>query len=241
MSLMKSSFQLYMSNTEYLLELKHINKSYNTNSNTHNILKDITLSLKKNDYIAIMGESGSGKSTLLHCLGLLDTPDSGAYVFKGKNINFKNKDSFTQLHKHHFGFVFQQSHLISHLTLLENVMMPLSYHNQKKSIRIEKARHYLNKVGLSHREQHLPNQCSGGEMQRTAIARALVTSPTLIFADEPTGALDQENTKDIMTLFDTLNEEGSTIVMITHSIDVAKKSNTILQLESGTLIPYDSY
>ena len=138
-----------MNNTEYLLELKQINKSYSTVTNTNHILKNITFSLKENDYVAIMGESGSGKSTLLHCLGLLDCPDSGSYVFRGKNINFKNKDSFTQFHKHHFGFVFQQSHLISHLTLLENVMMPLTYHNQKKSIRIEKARYYLNKVGLN--------------------------------------------------------------------------------------------
>jgi putative ABC transport system ATP-binding protein len=211
-----------------ILEIDRVTKSY---GNLH-VLKDIQLTVTEGEWIAIMGPSGSGKSTLLNIIGCMDTPSSGSVKMNGNEIAHLNKKELTEIRRDTIGLVFQQFHLIPHLTALENVMLAQYYH----SIHDEKeAIIALERVGLRARLHHLPGQLSGGEQQRVCIARALINYPALILADEPTGNLDDENEQIIMNVFHELHKDGHTIIMVTHDKEVAENAQKIIMFEYGNI------
>jgi putative ABC transport system ATP-binding protein len=218
-----------------MIELSHIYKSYQVDTEPVPILNDISLSIPDNEYLSIMGPSGSGKSTLMNIIGCLDTPTDGTYTLDGVNILEQNDNKLAEIRAHKIGFVFQNFELLNTETALSNVMLPLSYTKVPRAERRELAEAALERVGLKDRLKHLPTQLSGGQKQRVAIARALINKPTLLLADEPTGALDQKSGHEIMKLFSELHESGITIVMITHDANVASNADRIIRIVDGRI------
>lgn len=218
-----------------ILNLQNIFKDYQQDKLVVPVLKDVSLQVEEGEYVAIMGPSGSGKTTLMNIIGCLDRPTSGTYELAGESVlNLKDKElSFVRLNR--IGFVFQSFQLMPRESALDNVSLPLSYAGIKKKERRERARKALERVGLGDRANFKPTQLSGGQKQRVAIARAMVNNPKILLADEPTGALDSKSGKQIMELFEKLNEEGVTIVMITHDVNIAKKAKRILHIIDGEI------
>ena len=218
-----------------IVEIKGLNKDYIQGKMPVHILKGIDLSVDKGEYIAIMGPSGSGKSTLMNVIGGLDVQTSGTYLLEGQDISKINDDDMADIRNQKIGFVFQQFHLMPKLTATENVALPLLYRGYPKEKRTKIAEEALEKVGLGERKNFLPNQLSGGQCQRVAIARAIAGKPVLLLADEPTGALDTKSGEQVMELFKKLNEDGSTIIMITHEQEIAEHANKIYYIRDGEL------
>ncbi|MGN7309870.1 ABC transporter ATP-binding protein [Alkalicoccobacillus gibsonii] len=218
-----------------MIKLSKIFKSYKLGKDSVPILKDINLTIEKGEFVAIMGPSGSGKSTLMNILGCLDKPTSGEYNLNEVNMLAGKDNYLAEIRNRSIGFVFQTFHLMPRLTAQQNVEMPLIYSGVKKKIRREKALDVLAKVGLSERASFKPSSLSGGQKQRVAIARALVNEPSFILADEPTGALDTKTSEQILDLFTELNNEGITIVMITHDKEVADKADRTIFIRDGQL------
>lgn len=218
-----------------ILELSGIYKNYLTDSFEVPVLKDINLTVEQGDYLAIMGPSGSGKSTLMNIIGCLDKPTSGVYLFDGTDISKQKDAALSEIRNKGIGFVFQNFNLLPRQTALENVELPLLYANVKKKKRREIAKQALERVGLGDRINFLPTQLSGGQKQRVAIARAIANNPKILLADEPTGALDSKSGDQVMELFSQLNQEGMTIVMITHEKSIADCANSTVVIYDGEL------
>jgi len=217
-----------------MLECQHICKSYNTNKIETDVLKDITFKIADGEFVAIMGPSGSGKSTLMHILGALDTPTDGKYFLDGKDVSSLSDDELAEIRMLKIGFVFQSFNLLSRATVIRNVSLPLVYAGVGKTEREELARKALEHAGLEpERYNNLSNQLSGGQMQRVAIARALVNNPSIILADEPTGNLDSKTGDIVLATFRQLNEQGRTIILITHELYVAEHADRIIFLKDG--------
>lgn len=218
-----------------ILELDHIYKDYLSGKMTVPVLKDVTLHVDEGEYVAIMGPSGSGKTTLMNIIGCLDVQTSGTYKLEGKELPQGSDKDMALVRNQKIGFVFQTFNLLPRQTALENVELPLLYGNVPKKERKERARLALEKVGLADRVDFLPTQLSGGQKQRVAIARAIVTNPAILLADEPTGALDTTSGLQIMELFETLNAEGKTVVMITHDPEIAEHAHRTVHIRDGIL------
>ncbi len=219
-----------------MISLKDITKTYHLDTIDVPVLKGINLSIEKGEYVAIMGASGSGKSTLMNIIGCLDRPSSGQYFLAGQDLTTLDDDELADIRNQYIGFVFQQFNLLPRLTSLANVMLPMIYADVDKSQRIEQATSALVQVGLSDRIQNRPNQLSGGQQQRVAIARALVNHPALVLADEPTGALDSTTSEEIMNLLTELNQQGTTIAIVTHDANVAARTKRIIRMVDGVII-----
>ncbi len=219
-----------------LLELKNIFKDYNEDQMVVPVLKDVSLSVDEGDYVAIMGPSGSGKTTLMNIIGCLDRMSEGSYFFDGEDVSQMNENELSDLRLNKIGFVFQSFNLLPSESAQENVALPLIYAGVKKEERNQRAFEALEKVGLKERVKFRPKQLSGGQKQRVAIARALINHPKMLLADEPTGALDQASGKQVMELFQSLNDEGVTIIMITHDANVANHAKKVLHIVDGEII-----
>ena len=215
-----------------VLECKNVWKIYGSGENKVMALRDINLSVEEGEFLIIMGPSGSGKSTLLHIIGCLDTPTKGKVYIEGKEVS---KMDLVKVRRKYIGFVFQQFNLIPNLNVYENVELPLIFSGVPKEKREKKVIEILERLGLSNRIYHYPNQLSGGQKQRVAIARALINNPKYILADEPTGNLDSKTGKEVMELFKELNEEGRTIILVTHDPNVAKYGSRIVYIKDGKL------
>jgi len=200
------------------------------------VLKQIDLSIDEGEYVAIMGTSGSGKSTLMNIIGCLDRPTSGVYILDGRDLTTLDDDELADIRNQYIGFVFQQFNLLPRLTALENVMLPMIYADVPRSQRLTAATESLTKVGLSDRLTSRPSQLSGGQQQRVAIARALVNHPALVLADEPTGALDSKTSQEIMALLTELNQQGTTIVVVTHDASVAAQTKRTIEMVDGVIV-----
>jgi putative ABC transport system ATP-binding protein len=219
-----------------MLDIKNLNKSYKMGDSSLHVLKGIDLFANSGEMVAIMGSSGSGKSTLLNIIGILDEADSGDYVLDGVEIKDLNEKKAAIYRNQFLGFVFQSFNLINYKNAMENVALPLYYQGLKRKERQEKAMFHLEKVGLAEWAKHLPSELSGGQKQRVAIARALASEPKLLLADEPTGALDTATSHDIMQFLQQLNDEGKTILLVTHEEDIAKMCKRIVRLRDGVII-----
>lgn len=219
-----------------MISLKDITKTYHLGTIDVPVLKQINLSIEEGEYVAIMGASGSGKSTLMNIIGCLDRPTSGQYFLAGQDLTTLDDDELADIRNQYIGFVFQQFNLLPKLTSLSNVMLPMIYADVDKSQRIEQATAALVQVGLKDRLQNSPNQLSGGQQQRVAIARALVNHPALVLADEPTGALDSTTSKEIMDLLTELNQQGTTIAIVTHDANVAARTKRIIRMIDGVIV-----
>ncbi|WP_295570807.1 ABC transporter ATP-binding protein [uncultured Holdemanella sp.] len=219
-----------------LLNLQNIDKNYGKEPLFVPVLKDVSLEVAQGDYIAIMGPSGSGKTTLMNIIGCLDRASEGTYLFEEEDISEMNDDALSDLRLNKIGFVFQNFNLLNSQTAQENVALPLIYAGVDKETRNHRANVALSKVGLADRTTFKPNQLSGGQKQRVAIARAIINNPKILLADEPTGALDQASGKQVMELFKALNDEGVTIIMITHDANVASHAKKILHIIDGEII-----
>ncbi|MFH0890526.1 MAG: ABC transporter ATP-binding protein [Candidatus Liptonbacteria bacterium] len=219
-----------------LIETVELHKAYTSEDVETLALDDISLSIKEGEFVAIMGPSGSGKSTLLHILGFLDRPTSGKYYFDGKEVDSYNQEEMAHVRNREMGFVFQSFNLLSRTSVLDNVKLPLLYSRFPEKRWSEMALHAIQEVGLEHRLGHVPSQLSGGEKQRAAIARALVTEPKVIFADEPTGNLDSKSGRAVMEVLQTLNmEQGHTIILITHETYTAEHAERIVHVRDGRI------
>lgn len=218
-----------------ILTMDRICKSYYRGKNEVPVLHDVCLNVDRGDYLAIMGPSGSGKTTLMNLIGCLDKPTSGTYLLEGEDIAGKKDNALAELRNKYIGFVFQSFYLMPGMSALENVALPLMYAGVPKRERLERAREALRGVGLEDRMKFLPNQLSGGQCQRVAIARAMAGKPALLLADEPTGALDTASGEQIMDLFDQINYEGSTIIMITHEASIAARARSVCHIRDGRL------
>ena len=218
-----------------VIEIENVTKLYKMGSETIHALRGIALSIRRNEYLAVMGPSGSGKSTLMNMLGCLDTPTDGRYEFAGKNVATMVDDELAEIRNREIGFAFQTFNLLPRSNALHNVELPLIYAGVPKHERIERAREALENVGLGSRLHHRPNELSGGQRQRVAIARALVTRPSIILADEPTGNLDSKTGVEIMNLFEQLYAEGNTLIVVTHEEDVAQHARRIVRLRDGLI------
>lgn len=218
-----------------MLELKDASKIYKTGSVEVNALKSINLTIAKGEFLAIMGPSGSGKSTLMNILGCLDKPTSGTYLFESNDISKKNDNELAEIRNRQIGFVFQSFNLLSKLTAVQNVELPQVYYGEAKKKRKQRAEELLEIVGLGDRIRHKPNQLSGGQQQRVAIARALINNPSIILADEPTGNVDSHSGNEIMQIFDKLNKEGNTIILITHEEYIANHAKRIVRTKDGEI------
>ncbi len=219
-----------------MIEISDLHKSYHMGSNSLHVLKGIDFSVKKGEMVSIMGSSGSGKSTFLNILGMLDEADSGTYHLDGKPIKNLNEKVAAKYRNQFLGFIFQSFNLINYKSALDNVAMPLYYQGVKRAERMDKALHYLEKVGLGEWATHLPNELSGGQKQRVAIARALASDPKVLLADEPTGALDTQTSYEVMELIQNINDEGKTILIVTHEDDIAHMTKRIVNLKDGLII-----
>lgn len=218
-----------------ILSMTGIVKEYNMGGEISRVLKGIDLSVCKGEFLAVLGPSGSGKSTLMNIIGCLDVPTEGEYILSGRRIGEQDEKTLAHIRSKEIGFIFQSFHLLQKQTALENVELPMIYAGMPKRDRMERATEMLEKVGLADRMYHYPNQMSGGQQQRVAIARAISTNPTILLADEPTGALDQKTGKQVMELFHKLNDEGRTIIMITHDVNIAKHAKRIVRILDGNL------
>ncbi len=218
-----------------LISLAQISKHYKVGTEIIKALKLITLTIKNNEYVAIMGASGSGKSTLMNILGCLDTPTSGEYILNNKKVSNLTDNELAEIRNKEIGFVFQSFNLLPRSTTLENVMLPLIYAGIKKERRYKMAMSVLENVGLGDRVKHKPNELSGGQKQRVAIARALVNNPSIILADEPTGNLDSKISLEIMALLDQIHKSGNTVILVTHEEDIAKFAHRIIRLKDGEI------
>lgn len=216
-----------------IIDIRNISKVYKMGSQLVHALRDVTISINKNEYVALMGPSGSGKSTMMNILGCLDTPSTGTYFFNGTNVRELNDNELAEIRNREIGFVFQTFNLLPRATALKNIELPLVYSGVKKYDRLERAEKALQSVGLEDRMEHKPNELSGGQRQRVAIARALVTSPSIILADEPTGNLDTKTGNDIMMLFEKLWDSGNTIILVTHEEEIALHAKRIIRLRDG--------
>ena len=219
-----------------IIHVSHLSKIYNTGTVETVALDKVSFDIKKGEFVAIMGPSGSGKSTLMHLLGALDTPTSGEYILDGENVEKLTDDELADIRNRKIGFVFQAFNLLPRRTALQNVMLPMAYAGVAKPERTERAKQYLEMVGLADRMNHTSNQLSGGQMQRVAIARSLVMNPSLLLADEPTGNIASSQASEIMAIFQKLNEQGHTIVMITHESDIAERAKRIIMVKDGKII-----
>ena len=220
---------------EVILSMKSIVKSYRMGEEDQVVLKGIDLDVRKGEFVAILGPSGSGKSTLMNIIGCLDEPTSGQYILHGKDVKGLSESELARVRSREIGFIFQSFQLLKRQDALENVELPLIYSGVSPRERHKRARLMLEKVGLSDKLHHFPNQLSGGQQQRVAIARALANDPTILLADEPTGALDQQTGRQVMELFHALNDEGRTIIMITHDIAIARHARRIVRILDGEL------
>jgi putative ABC transport system ATP-binding protein len=216
-------------------QLRHINKIYGAGDTEVRAVNDLSLTVEAGDYLAVMGASGSGKSTAMNILGCLDRPSSGSYLLQGQPVEGLGDDDLAVLRNRCLGFVFQQFHLLAHLSALENVELPMIYANVPAEERRRRATEALHRVGLGQRLHNRPNQLSGGQQQRVAIARAIINRPALLLADEPTGALDSETTRDVLEIFDQLNGDGMTVVLVTHEHDVAERAGKVLLFRDGRI------
>jgi putative ABC transport system ATP-binding protein len=221
-----------------IIETQHIAKVYKMGDNIVNALQDVTISIKKGEYVAFMGPSGSGKSTLMNIIGCLDTPTSGTYMLNNHLVSDMTENELAEVRNKEIGFVFQTFNLLPRASALENVALPLIYAGYGKSEREDMAHAALESVSLGDRWHHKPNELSGGQRQRVAIARALVNNPSILLADEPTGNLDTKTSYDIMNLFQELHDKGHTIIMVTHEDDIAHYAHRIVRLRDG-LVEWD--
>jgi putative ABC transport system ATP-binding protein len=216
-----------------VIQLKDIVRNYYVGTETVRALRGINLSIKRNEFVALMGPSGSGKSTLMNILGCLDTPTSGEYFLNEKDVSKLDDNNLAEIRNKEIGFVFQTFNLLPRSTALENVILPQIYAGISKAKRTERATQVMNSVGLGDRTHHRPNELSGGQRQRVAIARALVNNPSIILADEPTGNLDSKTTVEIMNLIRDIHRAGNTIIVVTHEEDIARHAHRIIRLIDG--------
>ncbi len=219
-----------------MIKLKNLHKSYRMGSSSLHVLKGINLSIEDGELVAIMGSSGSGKSTLLNILGMLDTADKGDYILDGFKIENLNETKAAKYRNRFLGFIFQSFNLINYKNALENVSLPLYYQGISRKERQQIAADYLERVGLKEWATHLPSELSGGQKQRVAIARAMASQPKVLLADEPTGALDTKTSCDVMDLIQKINEEGKTILVVTHELEIAKMCKRIVKLKDGVIV-----
>lgn len=220
---------------EYVIKARNLIKTYNVADEKITVLKDVSLDIKYGEFVSIIGPSGSGKSTFMNIIGCLDLANEGDYILDGKSIDSLTEDELSSIRNKTIGFIFQDFNLLSKLSALENVELPLIYQGKSKKERRDIALDCLKKVGLEAKINNRPNQLSGGQQQRVAIARALSTNPRIILADEPTGALDSKTTKEILEILEGLNKEGKTIVMITHDMDIAKRAKRLIKIKDGEI------
>ncbi|HCC70251.1 MAG TPA: macrolide ABC transporter ATP-binding protein [Bacteroidales bacterium] len=218
-----------------VIEIKNVVKNYQVGTVVVRALRSVTMSIEKNEYVAIMGPSGSGKSTLMNILGCLDTLTKGNYILNGTDVSKMEDNQLAEIRNKEIGFVFQTFNLLPRYTAHENVMLPLIYAGYPKAERDEIARKILDSVGLSDRIKHKPNELSGGQRQRVAIARAMVNNPSIILADEPTGNLDSKTSVDIMKLLEIIHNEGNTVILVTHEEAIARNANRIIRLIDGQI------
>ena len=222
--------------THHVIEIEGLYKDYDTPAGVFPVLKDVNLTIDEGDYVAIMGPSGSGKSTFMNILGCLDRPTKGEYKLDNHSVKSLDRNDLAKLRNKTIGFVFQGFNLLARSSLLDNVSLPLVYASDSKSLRDEKSKKFLEKVGLGKYLNSKPNQISGGQQQRVAIARALVNQPRIILADEPTGNLDSKTSAEIMALFDSLNNEGITIIIVTHENDIADHASRQVRFLDGKIV-----
>ena len=220
---------------ENILVMEHIVKQYPIGDEVSTVLKGIDFTVKRGEFVAILGPSGSGKSTLMNIIGCLDVPTSGTYYLSGQKIAQQSERTLAHIRNKEIGFIFQSFHLLQKQTALENVQLPLIYAGLPEKESLRRAGEMLTRVGLADKMDHYPNQMSGGQQQRVAIARALATDPTILLADEPTGALDQKTSRQVMDMFLTLNREGRTIIMITHDAHIASFAGRIVRILDGRM------
>ncbi|KTR27803.1 ABC transporter ATP-binding protein [Exiguobacterium indicum] len=216
-----------------VVDLQEIQKTYGEGTNRHIVLDRVSLTIEAGEYVTILGPSGSGKSTLMNIIGCLDVASSGVYRLQEQLVHDLSEDQLATIRNEEIGFIFQQFQLLPRMSVLQNVELPLIYAGVSRKERRARSLELLERVGLTDKADALPSQLSGGQQQRVAIARALVTRPTILLADEPTGALDQKTGKQIMELFESLSEEGKTIIMITHDVNIAKQARRIIRIEDG--------
>lgn len=220
----------------HLIDIRNVYKIYNPGENQVNALDGVSITIDEGEFVAIIGQSGSGKSTLMNMLGLLDTPTSGEYYINGQLADNLTDDQMSEIRNKEIGFIFQGFNLITSLTALENVELPLIYRGMKKEERRRISMDALERVGLGERMHHLPSQMSGGQQQRVAVARAIAARPPVILADEPTGNLDTRSTKDVMRMLHELKNEGKTVVVITHNNEIAEESERVIRISDGRVI-----
>ena len=220
---------------EEIIQLKGITKHYKMGAEVVKALQEVDLSIKRNEYVALMGPSGSGKSTLMNLLGCLDTPTRGSYFLNKKDVSKLEDNDLAEIRNREIGFVFQTFNLLPRSTALDNVALPLIYAGESKAVRISRATDVMNQVGLGDRMSHKPNELSGGQCQRVALARALINKPSIILADEPTGNLDSKTSVEIMGLFEQVHEKGNTIILVTHEEDIASHAHRIIRLLDGRI------
>lgn len=218
-----------------VIQLNNIRKNYFLGKVVIEVLKGLSLSIQKNEFVALMGPSGSGKSTLMNIIGCLDSPTSGEYILAGQSVSGMTDNELADVRNKEIGFVFQQFNLLPRLTALENVALPLVYAGVSKKERTERAKEVLAMVNLADRSHHKPNELSGGQNQRVAIARALVNRPSIILADEPTGNLDSKTSNEIMAIFEQIHASGNTVVLVTHEEDIAAHARRIIRLRDGVI------
>ncbi len=218
-----------------IILIENLVRNFRLGSQVIKVLKEISFHINKNEYVALMGPSGSGKSTLMNLLGCLDTPTSGTYELNNQHVSLLPDDQLAEIRNKEIGFVFQTFNLLPRATALDNVALPLIYAGFSKSEREKRALEVLEEVGLADRVDHKPNELSGGQRQRVAVARALVNSPSIILADEPTGNLDSKTSHEIMGLFDKIHKAGNTIILVTHEEDIAQHAHRIIRLKDGNI------
>ncbi len=218
---------------DHIIELSNIIKNYYIGSIVVQALRSVSINIKANEYVAIMGPSGSGKSTLMNIIGCLDTATEGNYVLNGTDVSKMEDNQLAEIRNREIGFVFQTFNLLPRYTALENVMLPMVYAGINKQTRMERAAEVIAQVGLADRMDHKPNELSGGQRQRVAVARALVNHPSIILADEPTGNLDSKTSIDIMNLFDDIHSQGNSIILVTHEESIARRAHRIIRLMDG--------